>query len=950
MLRAVVPVALALLALLPTAAPAAAPAAQALVRDLDPRPHDPNGGGNLPGQFFPAGPRAVFTQQYASGAGLSELWATDGTPAGTERLRAFPAQLRVLGSTGEVVFFAVRTVVDGRLADASDLWRSDGTREGTFPLGIVLGVDPTSPDLIPATALVFHDALLFSGCAPAWGCEPWTSDGTPAGTRRLREIVPGTGGSAPRGFAAFKGRVYFFAGGPAGVALWQSDGTNRGTQPVIGLPPFASPRHLVVQGARLYFTEGAGLFSSAVGPHLWTSDGTAAGTRPVPPFAATRSGGGPQVIDLLSGLGDRAIFLGLQGKRSFQLWITDPAARSAHPLTHVAPLPPDGGELPFGDTIATAGGRLLLTIGGRLWTSRGTLGDTRPLDGCPAGCPAQAEIWGGLPTSPGEVLFAAGSRESGFSLWTTDGTGVGTRKRIDLCSGPCNAPPALAAILLGKVYFYFGDQLWVTNASPAGTLPLADHPVTFVDFNLPPPIYAAGDRVFFPVFSTATGTELLMTDGTRGGTAFLASQEDGASSFPQGFFPFGQGVLFYTCIDGTGQPWSSDGTAAGTLLLPGLTRCQGPQSGSDPPLPFLRLGEAAIYVASTEDFVNRLWRTDGTPQGSASFFVPGEDEGVTGVATVFRDRFFFTTATDSGTRFWASDGTAAGTARLFSSPLQFVFGLKAVGDRLVFVADRSNGESDLWVSDGTEAGTRMLLAEQGEVPHPFFAFGGTFYFSLSGTLWRTDLTPEGTVQVLPNDASPGPYFGLERIVPFAGSLYFIAQTGSPYDNVLGDSVLYRSDGTAAGTTAVKDLGPVDPAFFEPPASVVASGFLYFVNGDAEHGQELWRTDGTPAGTVRIADLQPGAESSDPQELTADGDRLFFTADDGEHGRELWVTRGVPGDPQPLARRTDGTLSLSPAGLTVAGDTLFFSADDSVNGRELWRLPLALTTPLTADHP
>jgi ELWxxDGT repeat protein len=933
MLRALV--VLALLAGFPAAA--GADAAPTLVRDLDPRPHDPNGGGGLPGGFVQAGSRTVFLQQGAFAAGPAELWATDGSPAGTERLRAFPAQLRVLGSTGEVVFFAARFVVDGRLTDTSALWRTDGTREGTFPLGAALGVDPTSPDLIPVSALVFHDSLLFSGCTPAWGCEPWRSDGSPAGTRRLREIVPGTGGSAPRGFAAYKGRAWFFADGPAGPGLWQSDGTTRGTQEVAALPPFALPRQLVVRGARLYFTEGAGLFSSFVGQHLWTSDGTAGGTRPLPPFAPTRSGGGPQVIDLRSGLGDRAVFLALQGKRDLQFWITDPAARSAHPLTHIAPFP-EGDFFQFGSPTA-AGGRLLFTIGGRLWSSRGTLGDTRPLDGCPGGCPAQATVWGPLPASPRQILFAAGSRDSGFSLWTTDGTGAGSRKRVDLCSGPCDSTPALAAILLGKVYFYFADQLWVTDGTAAGTGPLADHPVTFVDYNLPPPIYAAGDRVFFPVFSPATGTELFTTDGTRGGTTFLARQEDGASSLPQGFFPFGQGVLFYTCIDGTGQPWSSDGTAAGTLLLPGLTRCQGPQSGSDPPLPFLRLGDAAFYVASMEDFLNRLWRTDGTPGGSAPILVPGDDEGVTGVAAVFHGKIFFTTATASETRFYASDGTAAGTARLFSLPLQFVFGLEAVGDRLLFVADQPNGETDLWVSDGTEGGTRMLLAEQGAVPDPFFAFGGTFYFPLSGTLWRTDLTPEGTAQVLPSDASPDPYFGLERIVPFAGSLFFIAQTGSPYDNLLGDLVLYRSDATAVGTAVVKDLGLFDPAAFEPPASVVAGGLLYFVSNDAAHGQELWRTDGTPAGTLLVADLQPGAGSSLPLELTAYGDRLFFTADDGEHGRELWVTRGVPGDPQPVGRRSDGTLSLAPQGLTVAGETLFFNADDGVHGRELWRLPL-----------
>jgi ELWxxDGT repeat protein len=222
----------------------------------------------------------------------------------------------------------------------------------------------------------------------------------------------------------------------------------------------------------------------------------------------------------------------------------------------------------------------------------------------------------------------------------------------------------------------------------------------------------------------------------------------------------------------------------------------------------------------------------------------------------------------------------------------------------------------------------------------FVPYRGAYWFA-SGALVRTDLTPAGTALVLPSDASPDPFYSLDRLALFAGSLIFIAQRGDPY---AGSYVLYRSDGTAKGTTSLGEVGTNDLGFYFPPPSAIAGPFLYFVSSDAEHGQELWRTDGTPAGTVPVADLFPGSGSSAPLDLTPAGDRLFFTADDGEHGRELWVTRGTPGDPQPVGRRTDGTLSLSPAGLTVAGDTLFFSADDGVNGRELWLLPLTPTTP------
>ncbi len=911
------------------------PATPALLRDLDPRPSGGGAGGKLPSQFVRAGARTVFALQATSVPGSSELWATDGTPAGTERLHAFSGPLLLLGTTGEVAFFTVPRVINDTYPAASLLWRTDGTRDGTFALGVLLGVDGSNGSNPPPVAgLVLGDALLFSGCTPEGGCELWRSDGTPEGTRRLREIVPGAAGSAPRGFAAFAGLAWFFADDPAGIALWSSDGTRSGTRRVLSFPPFASPRHLVVQGSRLYFTEGAGRFHGDEGPRLWTSDGTAAGTHLVQPFAGSRRGGNPQVIVLAPGPGDRAVVTAVAGKRDSQLWITDPDARSAHPLTH-APPAPNGGIRLFGATAAVAG-RLLFAVDGWLWTSRGTGEGTR-LDGCPGGCPAGAEVWGALPAAAGRVLFAGGSGASGFSLWTSDGTGAGTRKAVDLCPAGCDSTPALAGLFLGEAFFYFRGQLWVSDGSSAGTRPLADRPVTFADYGLPPPLYAAGGRAFFPALSAAGGLELWSTDGTPEGTRFLAGQEEGASSFPQSFFPFRGGALFVTCIDGQGELWSTDGTGAGTRPLPGAPSCATTPDSEPHPPTFVPLGEAAFFASLTADFAFQLWRTDGTPAGTFPIFVPAADESLEDIA-VFRGKLLFLTSTETEIRFWESDGTPAGTSPLFSLPLATAFDLTVVGDRLLFVADNPPEGDSLWVSDGTAAGTWSLPDLPDRLPRPLIPFAGAFYYLAADVLVRTDLTPGDARTVLPGAQAPVPLFNLRTPVLFAGALYFLAQTGVQFDGQPHPFALYRSDGTARGTTLVRVIGD-DPGYPIPTPMQVAGELLYFAAGDPEHGEELWRSDGTAAGTLRVADLQPGPGSSLPAELTAAGDRLFFTADDGGHGRELWVTRGAPGDPQPLGRRTDGTLSLDPRELTVAGDTLFFSADDGIDGREPWSLPL-----------
>jgi ELWxxDGT repeat protein len=102
--------------------------------------------------------------------------------------------------------------------------------------------------------------------------------------------------------------------------------------------------------------------------------------------------------------------------------------------------------------------------------------------------------------------------------------------------------------------------------------------------------------------------------------------------------------------------------------------------------------------------------------------------------------------------------------------------------------------------------------------------------------------------------------------------------------------------------------------------------LYFTGNDADHGEELWRSDGTAAGTSLVADIDPGPGSSTPDGLTAIGDTLYFTADDGS-GRKLWRSDGTAaGTAQIPVRDADsGDDATVLEGLTAMGGALYFSA-------------------------
>ncbi len=109
----------------------------------------------------------------------------------------------------------------------------------------------------------------------AHGRELWTSDGTPAGTRLVVDLLPGLGHGVQAGslirlpgtsLVAFVG-----SDGIDGLQLWISDGTTAGTTRLGRMGSLAGSgasvaRNLAVAGERLFFTGGV---EGASGEELW---------------------------------------------------------------------------------------------------------------------------------------------------------------------------------------------------------------------------------------------------------------------------------------------------------------------------------------------------------------------------------------------------------------------------------------------------------------------------------------------------------------------------------------------------------------------------------------------------------------------------------------------------------------------------------------------------------
>ena len=167
------------------------------------------------------------------------------------------------------------------------------------------------------------------------------------------------------------------------------------------------------------------------------------------------------------------------------------------------------------------------------------------------------------------------------------------------------------------------------------------------------------------------------------------------------------------------------------------------------------------------------------------------------------------------------------------------------------------------------------------------------------------------------------------------------------DDGVHGAELWITDGTAAGSSLVRDLRP--GLLGGDPTELVQlrDGLVAFAADDGVHGRELWVSDGTSEGTV-LFDLVPGTESSIPGALTAIDGTLVFSAWTEAHGREAWWSDGTMAGTARISDVASGPKSSSPKRFVRAGRRLYFLATDHQLGFEWWSLDVPAWSAIFAD--
>jgi ELWxxDGT repeat protein len=231
----------------------------------------PGTGGSSLANLTVVGNRLFFT---ATESGSNNLWISDGTTAGTQRvwLNTVGGNLINLRAVGRRLFFDNGSNV---------LLVSDGTGPGTTVIGTT---GQTHEKVAVGNRLFFVGEPTGAGT----GHELCASDG--ATITVVKDVRPGSASSQPYALAAFGNGVLFIAhDGVSGFELWKSDGTTAGTQLVVDLVPGLGSGCPPYDGGGVNYTgfvfaeRGAqrALFAATNGIggiELWRTDGTAAGT------------------------------------------------------------------------------------------------------------------------------------------------------------------------------------------------------------------------------------------------------------------------------------------------------------------------------------------------------------------------------------------------------------------------------------------------------------------------------------------------------------------------------------------------------------------------------------------------------------------------------------------------------------------------------------------------
>jgi ELWxxDGT repeat protein len=658
--------------------------------------------------------------------------------------------------------------------------------------------------------------------------------------------------------------------------LWNTNGTTAGT---VLYKKFNAISDLLWTGSTLYFV------GETDGRELWKSTGPGAGTVRVKNIRPGAEGSNPQH---LTNVGGMVYFTANNGVNGTELWKSNGTAAGTVMVKDIFP----GATGSEPSHLINVSGTLYFTAddsehGIELWKSDGTAAGTVLVEDINPGSDGSDPDW--LDAMGGRVYFTAFHPTSGRELWRSNGTLSGTSMIRNFIAGAASPSITEITAMGSAVYFMVNNALWKSTGTYAGTTlvkTLSSDPGYNVGFYLTP----VNGRLYF-----TTGYELWVSDGTPAGTSSPAPLRlavdpdftalDANIYYIDYSFNDEEYMSYYHIMkmapDGTGitEVWR---TPAPSLFSETIPIFEPELAQANHILYFYGLPIAGQG--------HKLMKSDGTPAGTVILkdtYIPTSSSSPNGFVN-HNGLVYFTSHGPMETNHYVNrtDGTSAGTIQLKN--FEVIGGVTPAADNVFFQGLTPTGNWQLFRSTGTTAGTVLMKQQSSaswQYSYTVAAIGGTYLFTNGTTeLWKTNGTAVGTTLVTS-------FPRMENMVSDGSKAYLLVEP-TP-----GSFELWKTNGTTAGTERIEALVPntgFNTRYYFFPNSTIG-GITYFFGTDNLQGHEIWRTDGTAAGTYRIGSIQMDTITlfvNQVRSMTVFQDNIYFSTENASRHYALFKAGGT----------------------------------------------------------
>ena len=764
---------------------------------------------------------------------------------------------------GDLLYFPV-TDQKGK-----ELWRTDGTSDGTFR---VIDVNKGAAD-----SYVMGTELGISLVFVTKPSQLWTTTGTEGTTQSLGFIKIDDEIAEVTNIWTVANKVIVSALKDSKIALFEYNGSGTVTllKEIVDDENVSLTLSTTVGTNRVFVLTRYDGFTYE--SEIWVTDGTSGGTKKVATYADN--------IEDIATLGNDVI---IENTQSQVLKVSIPTGT----VTQLH----DFSGMYVNHLFSFTNTKALIDTQDGLWVTDGTSVGTTPLID--------------YLFSVREIAVANNKAyfigyQSGVvepRIFETDGTVSGTKEWapvIDVVGTPYVTAPKQIAVLGDKVISiytnpYYGMEIAAVNGITR-TLVKDINPIqggsNAQNFQL------FKDKIFFVADDGTNGMEVWSTDGTEAGTQLLKNAVEGTSSgvTDKDLFLFNDEIYFSASGSSVDNVWRT--TNHGSDAEEFFATYGGSVLGS---------ANDTIYMVTKPAF---LYKSDGDneepafvsqfPSTSAEARYPSENFSL-GDKFVF-SMFSIGVGATYGQELWTldwntqeihvlkdinpglNDGLFGST---YGESKQRIF--KIDETKAIFAADDGVNGVELWVTDGTESGTTLLKdinpgATSSNPRNINATLDGLVYFATDDGLWSTDGTSGETVKVTSFNT-------INNVVKFDNDIYVTASEGSnwfifkksgskvqqlssaPGEMIaLGDQLYVAVENGLTINSTTESLAGTPSNFY------VFEDQLYFaVNG------QLWHSKGTEATTRMASDIEP-------IRFKQAGDLLFMTANSKEYGIELFKT-------------------------------------------------------------